>query len=153
MVRETEHFADSFPEEYSVAARAFKTLAEELRKIKELPESFEESALTILHNPFFDFDERSGELIVGEKRTHVKPRLTQVIAYLMRNQDRMINREELLDNIWGEDTLVGVRCVDVYISHLRRKLEEIGVNGENVIVSRRGFGYQMQGFKNHVNGS
>ena len=62
------------------------------------------------------------------------------ILELFRQQPgRFFTREEILDAVWPDDTLVGERSVDVHIARLRKKL---GTDG-NRIVNKTGFGYGL----------
>ena len=63
-----------------------------------------------------------------------------LILDLFRQQPgRFFSREEILAAVWPDDTLVGVRSVDVHIARLRKKL---GTDG-NRIVNKTGFGYGL----------
>jgi DNA-binding response OmpR family regulator len=52
---------------------------------------------------------------------------------------RFFSREEILEAVWPDDTLVGERSVDVHIARLRKKL---GAEGQR-IVNKTGFGYGL----------
>ncbi|MDD2916852.1 MAG: response regulator transcription factor [Candidatus Gracilibacteria bacterium] len=59
-----------------------------------------------------------------------------LIQYLAQNRGTPIDRQILLEKVWGEfDAYMFSRTVDVHISTLRKKL------GENIIETRKGFGY------------
>ena len=61
----------------------------------------------------------------------------EILALLLENKDRIFTREELLQRIWPEKTIVTDRSVDVHITRLRGKISPYGKN----IVSRSGYGY------------
>ncbi len=48
----------------------------------------------------------------------------QLLATMMRNQGRILSREELFALVWGRKFRPGDRTVDVYIRKLRAHLEE-----------------------------
>lgn len=59
-----------------------------------------------------------------------------LLQYLVQNQGTPIDRQVLLEKVWGEfDAYMFSRTVDVHISTLRKKL------GEGIIETRKGFGY------------
>ena len=49
----------------------------------------------------------------------------------------MFKREEIMRKVWGTDSFVGDRTIDVHIRKLRQKL------GENLISTIKGVGYQI----------
>mgnify|MGYP002608525228 FL=1 len=44
----------------------------------------------------------------------------------MKNQNKVLSRDNLLENIWGYDYEAETNVVDVYIRHLRSKLKNYG---------------------------
>ena len=51
------------------------------------------------------------------------PRLEfDVLAVLMKNKNRTVSRERILNEIWGQDYFGDIRTVDVRIANLRKKL-------------------------------
>lgn len=61
----------------------------------------------------------------------------EILALLLENKGRIFTREELLQRIWPEKTIVTDRSVDVHITRLRGKISPYGKN----IISRSGYGY------------
>lgn len=45
-----------------------------------------------------------------------------VLAVLMKNKNRTVSRDRILNEIWGEDYFGDIRTVDVRVANLRRKL-------------------------------
>ena len=64
-----------------------------------------------------------------------------VLDYLLRNKDRVVTRDLILEHCWdyAYDSLTNI--VDVYIKKLRKKL---GESDERYIKTIRGVGYQLQ---------
>jgi DNA-binding response OmpR family regulator len=48
----------------------------------------------------------------------------EILKYLLQNRNNIVTRDELLDNIWGEDEIVTPRTVDNFIYKLRQKIED-----------------------------
>jgi DNA-binding response OmpR family regulator len=46
----------------------------------------------------------------------------ELLAYLVRNGNRVLSREQILRAVWGYDYDPGTNVVDVYVGYLRRKL-------------------------------
>ena len=48
-----------------------------------------------------------------------------LLAYLMRQGDRVVPREELLREVWGYREVVATRTVDVHVAQIRAKFHEV----------------------------
>ena len=66
-----------------------------------------------------------------------------LLEYLMRNQGRALNREEIITNVWDFYFDGFSNVVDVYVKKLRKKLASKGEVTE-VIETVRGFGYRFK---------
>ena len=66
-----------------------------------------------------------------------------LLAFLLRNRDRALTRQEILSAVWGEQLVVDPHTVDNFVSSLKRKL---GWNRESGFAIRtlRGVGYRME---------
>ena len=62
-----------------------------------------------------------------------------LLELLMRNPDRVIPRDEIAREIWGYDFDSGTNVIDVYVNHLRRKVDQ-GFD-QKLIHTERGKGY------------
>ena len=60
-----------------------------------------------------------------------------ILQMLAQNPGRIFSREEILTEVWQNESYVLDRTVDVHIAHVRKKLGEMG----NRIVNRQGHGY------------
>jgi DNA-binding response OmpR family regulator len=68
----------------------------------------------------------------------------RVLRAFIRNRGRVLSREKLLDEAWGEGTFVTDRVVDNHIVALRRKIEREPAEPK-FLVSVRGLGYRFDG--------
>ncbi|MFR7592741.1 MAG: response regulator transcription factor [Longibaculum sp.] len=64
----------------------------------------------------------------------------QLLLYLIENKERVVERDELLNNIWGYDFIGESRALDVHIRSLRKKLDD---DGEKYIKTIRSVGYRF----------
>ena len=67
----------------------------------------------------------------------------ELLARLMSEPGRLMNRQELLRAIWGDSAYRDPRAIDVHIRHLREKLEE-KPEDPKLILTVRGAGYRFQ---------
>jgi DNA-binding response OmpR family regulator len=63
----------------------------------------------------------------------------ELLRYLVRNRNRVVSRDKLLERVWGYDRLVETRSVDVHVGRLRSKLGGAGRQIETVV----GLGYRF----------
>ena len=66
-----------------------------------------------------------------------------LLSLLASNPGKVYSREELLEEIWGDDYSGAVRTVDVHIRHLREKIEEFPAE-PNIILTVWGAGYKFR---------
>ena len=48
----------------------------------------------------------------------------KLLRFFIQNQDRVISREELLNEVWGYQSYPSTRTVDNHVLRLRQKLEK-----------------------------
>jgi two-component system, OmpR family, response regulator MprA len=82
------------------------------------------------------------EVTRGERRLELTAREFELLEYLMRNERLVVSRQALLDEVWGYHPFAETNTVDVFVSTLRRKLEEGGE--PRVIHTVRGAGYVLR---------
>ena len=63
----------------------------------------------------------------------------KLLMYFAVNESKVLNREDILDEIWGQDVHVYSRSVDTHVSKLRKKL----LAASDVIESVHGVGYKF----------
>jgi two-component system, OmpR family, phosphate regulon response regulator PhoB len=91
---------------------------------------------------------RVGDLVLDRSRHEVKAadRLVdctatefKLLAILMERQCRVQERDRLLTDVWGYDSVIDTRTVD---THMRRLRDKLGAHG-SYIETIRGFGYRL----------
>lgn len=68
----------------------------------------------------------------------VKPMEIKLLALLLAHKGQVLNREQILDQIWGQEEAPYDRVVDVYIKNLRKKLHL------DCIVTVKNVGYKIE---------
>lgn len=74
-----------------------------------------------------------GELVM-DKRTKViyreglainlTPKEFNLLHFMMQNPERLLTRDEIADNVWGNNFDTGTNYIDVYIAYLRKKIDK-----------------------------
>ena len=83
-------------------------------------------------------DLRTRRASVGGEVVPLTAREFTMLETLMRHQDQVLSKEQLLSHVWGYDFDPGSNVVEVYIGYLRRKL------GGDLIETVRGMGYRLR---------
>jgi len=71
----------------------------------------------------FSIDEDTFEVVVQGKLVPFTTKEFRLLLYLIQNPNRVIRREQLLNEVWGYDYLGESRTVDVHILNVRKKIE------------------------------
>jgi two-component system, OmpR family, alkaline phosphatase synthesis response regulator PhoP len=87
-----------------------------------------------------DFD--SYEVYVAGERKDLALREFELLRFLVQHPLRVYSREQLLDLVWGRDTFVEPRTVDVHIRRLRKHIERNDAEPE-LILTVRSVGYRF----------
>lgn len=82
------------------------------------------------------------EVLVDDQPVTLSPKEFDLLAYLMRHAGRVRTREEILQDVWGQDSYLDERTVDVHVRWLRRKIEEDSANPRRLLTVR-GLGYKF----------
>ncbi len=100
--------------------------------------------------------EESSELVLGalrldpmKREVHVKDTLVHLtkkefdlLHYMLKNKNIVLDRGTILNRIWGYDFSGETNAVDVYVRHLRAKIEE--PFGIKILYTVRGVGYVIK---------
>lgn len=89
-------------------------------------------------SPGVKIDRSSYKVFVNDKETFFPRKEFELLYFLAAHPGRIYKREALLDEVWGRDTFVVERTVDVQIFKVREKLGDYGKRIETV----KGVGYR-----------
>lgn len=82
-------------------------------------------------------DRTSFSVFKGNERITLPKKEFELLSFLAATPNKVFNREELLNNVWGTDVYVIARTVDVHIRKVREKI------GEDHIKTIKGVGYKF----------
>jgi DNA-binding response OmpR family regulator len=65
------------------------------------------------------------ELLIddGKQKYNLTPRESELLRYLIKNQNTLLRREQILEELWGQNDYFMGRSMDVFISRLRKYLQ------------------------------
>ncbi len=73
---------------------------------------------------YLSIDIEKHEVLIHGNRVKLTPIEFRLLVYLARNSGKLLTFEKILGNVWGDRYNGGLDQVHVYISHLRRKIEQ-----------------------------
>ncbi len=74
----------------------------------------------------------------------LSPREFKIIRYFAERRGEVVSRDQLLDAVWGYDSLPLTRTVDMHIAKLRQKIEDVPSDPRYIITVHR-VGYKFTG--------
>lgn len=67
---------------------------------------------------------KTREVKRGDQNIELTPREYDLLVYLLRHPNQVLNREQILRHVWGFDYFGDTNVVDVYIRYLRKKVDQ-----------------------------
>jgi len=80
------------------------------------------------------------EVRVNGRQVHLTSLEFKLLRALMQRRGRVQERDRLLNDVWGYESVIDTRTVDTHVRRLREKLGKAGDAVETV----RGFGYRLR---------
>ncbi|EKD30159.1 MAG: two component transcriptional regulator, winged helix family [uncultured bacterium (gcode 4)] len=107
-----------------------------ISRIKALGRRNISNKTTIIHISDLEIDTTKRLVTRNFEIIELSTKEFDLLQYLAQNRGIPVDRQELLEKVWGEfDAYMFSRTVDVHISTLRKKL------GKDIVETRKGFGY------------
>lgn len=116
-------------------------MKELIARIKALSRRKAEFTGDILEFNDIILDRDSFELVKGNHKIALSKKEFGILEVLMLNTGKCIDKEKLIEKIWGYDTNAEYNTIEVYISFIRKKLQAVGSTTE--IKTIRGLGYTL----------
>jgi two-component system alkaline phosphatase synthesis response regulator PhoP len=82
------------------------------------------------------------EVFIRGKTVKLTLKEFELLRFLVQNPNRVLSRDQLLDRVWGGDTFVTPRTIDVHVRRLRKTIEDDDRNPK-WILTLRGVGYKF----------
>lgn len=99
---------------------------------------FKEAKSSILKAGNIQIDRERYLIIFNGEEMAVPRKEFELLYLLVSKPGKVFKRDEILNEIWGRDIIVGDRTIDVHIRKLREKL------GEDLIKTVKGIGYKFE---------
>jgi two-component system phosphate regulon response regulator PhoB len=96
----------------------------------------------ILESSGLRFDAAARRVTAGDRELDLRNTEFRLLRFFMTHAHRTFSRRQLLDAVWGEQSFVEERTVDVHVRRLRRALTETGHDG--LVETVRGVGFRFR---------
>jgi len=80
-------------------------------------------------------------IMVGEEELNLSITEFNLLKLFMKTPNKLLSREQILNNVWGRSSFVELRTVDVHILRLRKSLKKYKL--EYMLKTVRGAGYKF----------
>ncbi|MCL1949056.1 MAG: response regulator transcription factor [Turicibacter sp.] len=107
----------------------------------ELPQTEEVQGGNYLTCKTLKLDTQKIEVWADSNRLDFTLKEYELLAFLMKNKNKALSRDILLDHLWGMEYFGETRVVDVHIFKIRDKLKPYDIKIKTV----RGIGYMLEG--------
>lgn len=85
------------------------------------------------------FDSSKDKINYQGKEEILTKNEAKILALLLEHRENIVSRDELMKELWDNDSFVDENTLSVNVNRLRRKLEEVGL--EDFIKTKKGRGY------------
>lgn len=109
-----------------------------LELISRVNARFRKSKSRILKLHDFEIDEDKRKITKNDKEYILTNTEFDLLVLLIKNNGNCLSRDEIMDELWGEDTNYESRTIDMHIRNIRKKL-----NDDSIILTLHGHGYRV----------
>jgi DNA-binding response OmpR family regulator len=130
---------DSGADDYLVKPFSFEELLARVRALLRRPEQVMQTTLTVAD---VELDPQAMTVTRAGQRIELSKKEFALLEYLMRNTDRVLNKELIIAHVWDFDADILPNTVEAFIASLRQKIDKPFKHG-SLIHTIRGFGYRF----------
>lgn len=130
---------DSGIDDYLKKPFSTKELLARIRAL--LRRSMKTDTQNLLSTKGLSLDTNSHRVLANNHTINLGPIEFKLLKFFMENPERVYSREQVLNNVWGDNIYVEERTVDVHIRRLRKALEP--GDHDKLIQTVRGSGYRF----------
>lgn len=131
---------DSGADDYIVKPYALEELLARVRALMRRPA---DQQSTVLDADDLSLDTAKRSVKRGDKEIRLTSKEFGLLEYLLRNKNRPISKNTIMQHVWDYDADILPNTIEVYIKYLRAKIDK-PFKGKGLIKTVRGFGYKIE---------
>ncbi len=130
---------DSGADDYLAKPFSFEELLARIRALLRRPK---ETINNVLQVQDLTIDTNSHKVTRAGKEIKLSSKEYALLEYMMRNQGKVLSKNNLIAHVWDFDSDILSNNVEVFITYLRNKIDK-PFKGPELIQTVRGFGYKV----------
>lgn len=131
------HGLDAGADDYLIKPVSLKALSARIKALLRRSEGFDEQR--VINAGRLQLNQDAHQLRIDSTPVHLGTTEYRLLEFFMQHPEKVYSRAQLLDFVWGQNTYIEERTVDVHVLRLRKTLKTHAA--ENVIQTIRGAGY------------
>ncbi len=135
---------NSGADDYLVKPFAFTELLARLKALSRRPK---DASGPVLSAGDLSLNTLTYEVKRGNKQIDLSRKEYTLLEYLLRHQNTILTKDQIINNIWDYDSNILPNTVEVYIGYLRNKIDKTFPEKRPMISTVRGFGYKIESEK------
>lgn len=133
---------ESGADDYLVKPFAFSELHARIKALSRRPQ---QSLSTILSVHDLSLNTTTYEVKRGKKSISLSKKEFALLEFLIRNKGLVLNKDQILEQVWNYESDVLPNTAQVYMGYLRNKIDKPFPKKKALIHTVRGFGYKLDG--------
>jgi DNA-binding response OmpR family regulator len=125
-------------DDYLAKPFAFVELIARVRALLRRPQS---SVDTLIEYDDLEIDTQAMRVKRSNKNIPLTSKEYALLEYFMRNSDRIVSKDQIMQHVWDYDSDILPNTVEVYVGYIRAKIDKDFPSSKPLIHTRRGFGY------------
>jgi DNA-binding response OmpR family regulator len=138
--RDVVHGLDTGADDYLAKPFSFEVLLARVRALLRRPH---ESVGEVLRVGDLTLNPGTKEVQRGDKKINLSTKEYALLEYLLRNQGRVLSKNNIITHVWDFDADILPNNVEVFITYLRAKIDR-PFKEPALIQTVRGFGYKIE---------
>jgi DNA-binding response OmpR family regulator len=127
-------------DDYLTKPFAFSELVARIKALGRRPQKSLDNELRVKD---LTLNTQTYEVKRANKEIKLSSKEFSLLEYLMRHPGKIVKKDQIIMQVWSYESDILPNSVEVYIKHLRDKIDKPFTNKPNLIHTIRGFGYKI----------